>query len=507
MEYILFDAIILTEANSLDRIRPLGAYTIAHSLREEGYNVLVIDMYSQIETDILKKLLRLSISNKTKFVGYSGSIFVTRQLKDFHGNGSKKSFLPRGISHFTEINSFIKQLNKNIKLIYGGSSATNLTYLAKQCSSNFGIDYVFYGYSDFMIKEFMSRLCNGQSQKFSNSVHGMKIIDYDYTSSVIPFSKNNHKWHESDCVMPNEPLPLEIARGCIFRCKFCSYPLLGKNKNDNSYIRTEESILSEILDNYEKYKTTTYAVVDDTFNERNDKIEMLLRVRDRSKIDLNFGGYIRLDLVRRKPEQLPLLVNLNFKAMFFGIESMHYPSAKSIGKGIPTHEIKETLHDLNRAFDGKAMMTAGFIIGLPHETKETLSEWADWVISKDCPLILPQFYALSLGKTSHSESELFKNPEKYGYRKVSDGIWAWENDNFTGKECLELAKIYNERVLDNHTGGAASFQAVAFTKYGYDFNDMYKVKVSYDDMENMNRKFLYQYYAKLFEYIKKISLV
>ena len=46
----------------------------------------------------------------------------------------------------------------------------------------------------------------------------------------------------------------------------------------------------------------------------------MLRVRDRSKLDLSFFGYNRLDLIARKHDQLDLLKDLNFKGMFFGIE-------------------------------------------------------------------------------------------------------------------------------------------------------------------------------------------
>lgn len=44
----------------------------------------------------------------------------------------------------------------------------------------------------------------------------------------------DHVWHPRDCVQPGEALPLEMARGCIFKCKFCRYPFIGKSKNDFS---------------------------------------------------------------------------------------------------------------------------------------------------------------------------------------------------------------------------------------------------------------------------------
>jgi radical SAM superfamily enzyme YgiQ (UPF0313 family) len=37
-------------------------------------------------------------------------------------------------------------------------------------------------------------------------------------------------------------LPIEIARGCIFKCKFCSYPLNGKQNLDFRYFSSMELI-------------------------------------------------------------------------------------------------------------------------------------------------------------------------------------------------------------------------------------------------------------------------
>ena len=62
-------------------------------------------------------------------------------------------------------------------------------------------------------------------------------------------------------------LPLEVARGCIFKCNFCSFPLNGKGKGEA--IRDFSYIRDELIENYELYGIEDYWLTDDTFNDDN----------------------------------------------------------------------------------------------------------------------------------------------------------------------------------------------------------------------------------------------
>ncbi len=463
----MYHGIILTEAANPIRIKTLGAYTIANVLREQGLNILVIDMFSQVEENKLYALLEKSISAETLFVGYSGSLFLTLS-PDGHEN-----LFPGGQALFQRINAKIKSLNANTKILFGGSPANRIWATIVEQQQSLGLDYVFFGYSDHMIRDFVERLRANRVQQVSKRAHGVGLIDYDSRGDLYPFRNNNHRWHDHDFVLPGEALPLEVARGCIFKCKFCSFPLLGKHKQDDSYTRLEENILGEVLDNHARWGTTTYFVVDDTFNERTSKLEMLARVRDRSKIDLNFSGFLRLDLVARLPGQLELLVDLNFRGLYFGIESLNYESAKSIGKSIQPSEVKDWLYKIHESFDYNTMIQAGFIVGLPHETEDTFREWAEWAISDQSPINLNDFSALYLSSSSHSESEFLRNPEQYGYRYVG-GVRnsKWVNDHWDWQRCHRLAKEYESRAFNSGRSRVGSLVAPGLVKLGYDFNKL-----------------------------------
>ena len=474
MKKNIYDAVIITDSPSLSSVKPLGAYAIANFLRLNGYNVIVIEHLCVIPKDTLFKVLAKTISAETMFVGYSSTFFLLHSI-DSPLAGTvyprrENLCLPISFTYFDEINNYIKELNPQTKIVYGGANTKSMIEEIRK-NNSYNIDYVIIGYAEQMILDFVENIKYNRSQNTSEIINDVGIIDYDQKGEHFSFRETKHVWDYSDLVLPKEPLMLEVARGCIFKCKFCTYPLLGKHIKDNSYIRTEEVLLEEILDNYEKFQTTTYLLADDTFNERTEKIELLLRVRDRSKLDLMFGGYIRLDLLARKPEQIHLLNELNFNGMFFGIETMNYQAAKNIGKGIRPEEITETLHKLKDIFGKKLMTTGAFIIGLPYDTPETVEEWTSMILTKDYPLEHYIFNALAI-PNSTNPSIFFKNREKYNLNKIVNdpNPVTWKNDIWDYYICDALAVKYRN-IANKLPQKPGLFHSMGLLKYGLTWED------------------------------------
>jgi hypothetical protein len=473
-----YDGIILTDAISGHRIRPLGAYALANELRKNGYNILVIDFYFQMGIKNISELLINSISEKTLFVGYSSSLFVGYSNISFMRTSG---FLPNNdYQHFLNINKLIKKINPTTQILFGGSNSKSLTAFNLKYRNNLLVDYVIHGYSETMIVDFVKNIEKGLPQIVRNTYNGLKEIDYDFKAENFDFHNSIHSWNNEDAILKNEVLPLEVARGCIFKCKYCSYPLLGKNPKDNSYIKREDMLLREILENYEKYNTTNYFLIDDTFNERTDKIQLLLNVRDRSKLDLNFAAFNRIELIARKPEQLPLLRDLNINGMFFGIESLNYESAKAIGKGIKKEEIQETLLNIKNVFNNKVSITTGIIVGLPHETEETFHKNFEWLKSEDSGVDTLSIMPLELAISTHTDSSFVSNPGKYGYT-IIDIHGNWISDNWTYKRASEVASNCMTEVYNSGRQRMAAFTSLHLTSLGYDFQRT--IKMSKKDLD------------------------
>jgi radical SAM superfamily enzyme YgiQ (UPF0313 family) len=492
---INYHGIIFTDAAFVFRTRPLGAYTIASTLRKNGYNILVVDFITRIPLDILKGLLDKFITKDTLFLGYGSTSFNTTI-------GTLQSiFFPIENNEIDKLNSFAKKKNENIAILLGGAKSFKFLRFVKSINNNLNFTHVMHGLGDVMIIDFVKCLENKTKPNFSDIQNGIYVIDHNKIAAGFDFKNNKHSWHDTDFIAEGEALPLNIGNGCIFKCKFCAYPLIGKDPRDTSYIKDEEILLEEVLENYDRFKTLTYLVVDDTFNERTEKINLLIKVRDRSKLNLNFTGYNRIDLIARNPEQLNLLKDANFNGMFFGIESLNYASAKSIGKGIRPEEITETLYKIKDKFKDKINLSGGFIIGLPHESPETFYKWWNEISKESYPLDNISLTPLGIQKTEPSQSDFFKNPELYGYSLAPDGHGGWSNSIWDFEICTQIFRKVSQEIINNSRQKSNNFMIASLTALGYNFEDVVKTPRNFFDSTEFKSKFL------LFvdQYIKKLS--
>ena len=112
----------------------------------------------------------------------------------------------------------IKQLNSNTKIVLGGDA---IHYYDSP-----EVDYLIQGQGEVAVIMLTNGLQSGNPPK-------QRIIsndDYPYLS----FNTSTIQWHHNDIIFPNEHLPIEISRGCRFRCSFCAYKLNGKIIEDFS---------------------------------------------------------------------------------------------------------------------------------------------------------------------------------------------------------------------------------------------------------------------------------
>jgi radical SAM superfamily enzyme YgiQ (UPF0313 family) len=423
-----------------------------------------------------------------------------------------------GDDTFSLINEYVKTKFPKIKIIYGGGNTHVMLDHGRH--HNFNVDYVVRGMGEGMILDIVECIKKNKDPIYSKTVGAphydpktfMYDISYDMKGDMFDFRHSTHIWEHYDGVTNNESLPIEVSRGCIFKCAFCTYPLLGKNKNDLSYMRHEDCILEEVLYNYENFGTTSYIIIDDTFNHRTDNIERMLYVRDKSKIDLKFMGCCRLDLLAAKPEQMYMLRDLNFNGYFFGLESLHAPAAKAIGKGGSPEKNIETLYKLRDIYeesDTALGISAGYIIGLPGETPEIAEKNIELLSDEDFPMDALSLSCLSIGPGQYDDSSILKNPKKYGYELLgSSGLYHnWKNDIWDRKAafefmCNQYSQIYNSgrRKLD-------PYQAAGLTRLGYDSYEMMKTSLKkVDESEEIKRRsaeYADNYFINLWKYLNK----
>ncbi|MGI9568983.1 MAG: B12-binding domain-containing radical SAM protein, partial [Desulfobulbia bacterium] len=423
--------VLFTDATNVPvPIKTRGAYNVANSLRSHGYQVRVINELMWIlanhEEEFLWYLEDI-ISSETELIGFSTtflSAILRREDKETVWSNGMATWDRDGTrpidnhDHFILDSGFerfirtLRFLAPNAKIIMGGDGQFS--------------NYLWHtGLFDHWIRG----LAENSILKFLSTPNPPPEYNFDTLGIGHDFHNVDFRWHESDAIMPGEVLPLELSRGCRFKCKFCSFPLLGRNPKDLTYIRSAESIAAELRDNYVRFGTKNYMILCDTFNESNEKLDILARARDMASIDFSFSCYIRIELLHKFPQQIKNLKNLGTKSMHFGIESFNYESGKSIGKGLRKEAIIETLEQCREEMPD-TLRHASLIAGLPHETPETFNEWAQELCDGKTPLTSFNVKALRIAPDPKKNTVLFSsefdlNAEKYGYDRSGKN---WKNE-------------------------------------------------------------------------------
>lgn len=473
------ELILITDTSDPTFQRSIGAYQVAHHARSHGITAQVIDFASMFDPKELAEIIIKCVTKDTLAIGVSTTFinFDTQTISDpeermYKTVSRPNLYKPRRHdtlpTHMSEALHVIKEKYPDIKIIVGGSNSYRI-------KDNELVDVVFHGYSESSVIEYLMGLKTGRKKIYPKE-NGIAIVDG--ASDHFDIENLAHMWHENDCILPKEALPIEISRGCIFKCKFCSYPLIGKKKFD--YLRDPERIRDELIRNYELYGTTNYFFADDTFNDSTYKVQRLHEMITKLPFKIKFVAYIRVDLLHAHPEQIPMLYEMGLGHAFMGIETLNPATAKIIGKGMNPDKFKKFILDLYyNHWKEEILLTCSFIIGLPKESEESVRATFDWV--NNTPLI-SNFFSLNLKEGGHFESEFDINYEKYGYTKhkvakTEDGfeqaIDAWSNEHMTSERAEEISMEFNTiRYVNPGVSRLNAFKMFAMTNHGYTFEQL-----------------------------------
>ena len=472
--------------------RSLGPYRLATELDGAGYTTFVLDFMSELITDEIIEALSHHLDDDTLWVGFSSTFFWPP--KQDGGNLESMYYT----SDYDEVKTVIDYIraNSRAKLVFGG--ARSQYFLIDK-----NIDYYVVGYADNAIIDLTDYLA-GKKDKIefsSEAIIGDNThIVIDSTDYPEPDIKNvsTHWWRKDFNILPNEALPIELARGCIFKCKFCAYQLTGKKKG--TYLRGIDQVRDEMIQTWEAHGTDTYYFTDDTFNDDNDKLEALHGLFTSLPFKPKFSAFLRLDLINHNPHQADLLAEMGLIGTYFGVETLQPESAKSIGKGLHPNKVKDRLHWLYERWANKVNMEVGFILGLPYDTLTYFNELLSWSMEDDNPVQAIHFtplYLFNYGKDhplSAYSSEFSLNPEIYGYT-FPDTKWNLDSQNLTFRMCADVSRKFTD--LRSPLNKVAGFHTLTALNTGVSLDDIYNL--TYTEIQEkynipaLNRKRINEY--------------
>jgi radical SAM superfamily enzyme YgiQ (UPF0313 family) len=471
-------------ASKFSLFRTLGAYKIAHAVRQQRYSCQVIDFVGFMTEEVLLRCVLKFITNETEILGLSTTFMADNKV------------MPE---HIINVINYLTNEYPNLKIVFGGYHGYVAIDSGKLQTSSCAI-IIEYG-EDTFVELLNFYRGNGTEPTFKLYFKSGNAYPVYSGPTVAKYNieTDNHLFTDQDCILPNETLPIEISRGCIFKCKFCNHLMLGRKKLD--YLRDMELIKDELIHNYEKWGTTNYFVICDTFNDTEYKMQLWHKMVTSLPFKINYTAYLRADLLHRYPDVPHMLQESGLLAAYHGIESLG-PGSQVVGKGWSQKSAREYIPELyHNIWNKEIYQTCSFIVGLPGDTRETWIETMDWFEANDLHHLAP--HVLGLWKAPSKDknrSEFEMNSAKYGYRFPNKDIASfWQNDYWNAHEAYNFLTACQPRIK-NISARFGSWVILLLLQYGLnknEFSKQHQKLITKEFLENAGELHLEMYVNKL----------
>lgn len=479
MDVVLVTSIL---SNTGRLYRPLGPYQLAWHLRRHGYEVQVLDFLHRLDKAKTLRLISKFIKPETKVFGWN-CMFMPHEDK-WWAKRVCEELVPELRRRFPQL-----------QIVTGGAAAHDVNRLYRNRRA---FDWFFYGHAEDTLRAFCDHVYRDKEAPPFEMLFGNRVIRENavlLTKDRFDIRECDHEWHERDCVQPGESLPLEMGRGCIFKCKFCRYPLIGKSKNDFS--RAMSLIEAEMVKNHDRFGATNYYMLEDTFNDSNDKINAFHAMSTKLPFRIGFAAYLRPDLLWTYKGQPEKLHEAGLLSGFLGVESLHPTASRVIGKAWSGEHARTWLPDLwDKIWRREVTFRTSLIVGLPPDRREDMLETHRWAVDNGLPNW--KWHLLNINREQGSAwvSEFDRSAEQYGFSWYTEaGVTRWKTEQMTWREAKELQTELETMAKPYQMQDC--WALVERGSYGYDLaRDRHTKIVDLDKEEGASRrqKFLDDYY-------------
>jgi len=404
--------------------RSMGSYELRKRLEAKGHQATIIEWFtkwheSQIKT-VIEKYAPDVIATSTPF-----------HTQDLH--------------YLKNILSWARETYPDIQVIHGGS---------RQFDDSFDelIDIFFLGRSMEIFDHWIDQK---DLTRFVVREDPLVLVNHQFNEfvdgPVIP------KLKDEDLLTSKDILGFELGVGCKFNCSFCNYELRNAKISNLADPKELHEYFNEA---YQKYGITNFFASDDTINETDEKLEHLTEAITGLSYAPQITAYARLDLITGRSTQLELLKKINFRSLFFGIESFNPEASKLIRKKSGIGDNIETLRKIKQECD--TYTVGGLILGLNGDSEESIRSSMNRIVEEQL-LSSIQFYPLSITKPEgnydpYFASDIDKDPENFDYKileieQVHHGNkllpqYIWKSDWTDFRYAAKLANVLHTEVED-----------------------------------------------------------
>lgn len=323
---------------------PFGAMALSAFLKERGIQCKVVS---------------------TAFPDAAEEIFNDLENFDLLGISSMSGpYLNYAIS----ISVAAKKMKPDLPIVWGGSHAS---LMDEDLIMNNFVDFVVRGVGEVSLYELMRALegeCsfysvpgltwidrglirrNNMSTNFD--INELPPLDYSFLSDKYSFLLTNEFSYFS-------------SRGCPFECSYC---VASQIYNRRWYNKTEEKVINELEEAYERYRFKSVYFWDDNLFVDTKRLLRILESLNEHNIFFEWLGFARADTFSRLDHETIIeLKKRGLKWVGFGAESGSQRILDRINKGITVDNIKETVLKLKRS---NISCGFSFMGGMPQETDQ-----------------------------------------------------------------------------------------------------------------------------------------
>lgn len=231
----------------------------------------------------------------------------------------------------------------------------------------------------------------------------------------------------------------EAARGCNFRCRFCTYCLTG----GNLILKSAEKIFEEWA-YYYKNGIKNIKIYDSTFVFPTDRIVKLCRLLIKNNIKLKWSCYSRSTDIGNQ-EVAFLMARAGCELVSIGIESGSPRILNNMNKAASTEDHKKTLKFLEKV---GILAQCGFVIGFPGETQKTIRETYKFILKTKVRLAnIQPFTIRSLSMIILNDH--FRKNFRINLIKIDEDNFDWSHKTMNLSGAIAFAKkIKNSLVYD-----------------------------------------------------------
>lgn len=330
------------------------------------------------------------------------------------------AFLNPWSPYFNEFIAWLKNTYPHIPRVVGGQNA--LVTAAEH------IDYWVDSYGEHSILKLAQKLLGTNTDPivFDSKFFGTKKVVRSLNDmSNIHLDNYLLDFEVRDYIQPTECIQFETARGCMFSCSYCNFPIIGQTKDVSV---SKQAFKHQLQTGYEKWGLVNWRVIDETFNDRPEKIIKYAEAVDELGYNPWICGFARGDLVVKHKEYWDYYIRLGFLGHSMGIETFNRKAGKLIRKGMDPDALRQGLIEFEKYTDIHApkryRANIQLICGIPGED---ISSWYDSVKWLNTHWLRQSASAWILEVSDYDEnltnmSRFTKDLINSGLRKISENI-------------------------------------------------------------------------------------